>query len=183
MACCAAVAIVLAAVRAAWSRLTGRELVDGAFPPAARWSAGRAAEPPSREPLDPVHRISLGPALGATVLAYGLLIHLLAATGLAYAATSGASWFARDAVLGVVVVSLLAVRRRTTTASALVAVGAVWFALGAVDMHALGGFEFRAIPVVFDIAFHLSGWWLMVAAAGIAIVQRRQVLLPMARVA
>lgn len=183
MACCAALAIVLAAVRAAWSRLTGRELVDGAFPPAATWGANREASS-TREPLGPTPGISLGPVFGATVLAYGSLIHLLAATGLAHVQPSGnAGWLVRDAVLGAAIVGLLAVRRRTAMASALVGVGALWFALGAVDMHVLGAFEFRAVPLVLDTAFHLSGWWLMVAAAGVAIVQRRQVMLPVGSVA
>ena len=184
MACCAALAIVFAAVRAAWSRLTGRELVDGAFPPAATWGANRGVVSSVRESLDPPPGISLGPALGATVLAYGSLIHLLAATGFAHVQPSGdVGWLVRDAVLGTVIVGLLAIRRRTATASTLVGVGALWFALGAVDMHVLGGFEFRSVPLVLDAAFHLSGWWLMVAAAGVVIVQRRQLTLPVGSVA
>jgi hypothetical protein len=55
----------------------------------------------------------------------------------------------------------------------------VWFVLGVIDMHVIGGFEFRAIPPVLDLAFHLSGWWLAVAAAGVAVVQRRQRAFPM----
>jgi hypothetical protein len=184
MACCAALAIVLAAVRAAWSRLSGRELVDGAFPPAATWAANRGTAASAREQLDPPPGTLLGLALGATVLAYGALIHLLAATDFAHVQTSGtAGWFVRDAVLGVAIVGLLTVRRRIATPSALVGVGALWFALGVVDMHLLGAFEFRAVPLVLDTAFHLSGWWLMVAAAGVAIVQRRQVMLPVGSVA
>ncbi len=183
MACCAALAIVLAAVRAAWSRLTGHELVDGAFPPAATWGANHGAAASAPEQLDPPPGMSLGPAFGATVLAYGSLIHLFAATELAHVQASGnAGWLVRDAVLGVASVGLLAVRRRTATASALVCVGALWFALGAVDMHLLEAFEFRAVPLVLDAAFHLSGWWLIAAAASVAIVQRRQVMLPAGRV-
>jgi hypothetical protein len=69
------------------------------------------------------------------------------------------------------------------TAPALVGVGVVWFALGLVDMHVITGLEFSAVPLVLDVAFHLSGWWLAVAAAGVALVQRRQDIVPIGAVA
>ena len=123
--------------------------------------------------------------MAAAVLAYALLIHLLVGSGLARVEPTGvASWVVRDAVLGVVAIGLLILgRHRMATASALVVVGALWFALGVIDMHIFAGFEFRAVPLVFDVAFHLSGWWVAVAAAGVALVQRRQDLVPIGAVA
>jgi hypothetical protein len=111
-----------------------------------------------------------------TVLAYGLLIHALVAAGLA----STGGWLLRDAVLGVLAWAFLHFgQRRTSAASALVGAGALWFALGAIDMHVFGGFEFRTVPLVLDVAFHLSGWWLAIAAAGIVVVQRSTEVSPL----
>ena len=65
------------------------------------------------------------------------------------------------------------------TTTALMLTGSLWFVLGAVDMHVLGGFEFDAVPLALDAAFHLSGAWLAVAAAAVAVAQRRPSALPM----
>jgi len=122
----------------------------------------------------------IGRPLAATVLAYALLIHLLVGTGLAQVDPSGIrGWVVRDAVLAAVGIGLVVLgSHRTSTATALMDVGALWFGLGLVDMHAFAGFEFTAVPLVLDVAFHLSGWWLAIAAAGVAVVQRRQEALP-----
>ena len=125
-----------------------------------------------------------GPAIGrplaATVLAYALLIHVLVSADLAgIEPTELGGWVVRDAVLAAVAIGLLMLGRfRAATAPVLVGVGAMWFILGVIDMHVFAGFEFRAAPLVLDTAFHLSGWWLAVAAAGVALVQRRQDIVP-----
>jgi hypothetical protein len=175
MACCAALAVVLAALRTAWARILGRDPVEEAFPPAATWRSGQDAGQTVRTVTAGNTGLVIGGPLATTALAYALLTHLLVTTGLATIEPTGAAgWYARDAVLAAFAVSLLVLgRRRTATASALVSVGAVWFALGVIDMHVFGGFEFRAVPLALDAAFHLSGWWLMVAAAGVAVGQRR----------
>ena len=176
MACCAALAIVLAFMRTAWARVLGRDPVQETFPPAAIWRSGRDVRRPIREVPAPIAGTAIGRPLAATLFAYALLIHLLASAGLAHVDPSEiGGWVVRDAALGAVALGLLVLgRRRTATAVALVGVGALWFALGVVDMHVLTGFEFHAVPLVLDAAFHLSGWWLAVAAAGVAFVQRRQ---------
>jgi hypothetical protein len=176
MACCAALAVVFAVVRGAWARILGRGPVEEMFPPAATWRPGVDAVEP-RDASAAVTGTVIGGPLAATVLAYALLVHLLVSTGLAQIDSSG--WFVRDAVLTAIAVSLLVLgRRRTATASALVGVGALWFALGVTDMHVFGGFEFRAVPPALDAAFHLSGWWLIVAAAGVSVAQRRAHIVP-----
>jgi hypothetical protein len=176
MACCAALAIVLAFVRMVWARVLGRGPVEELFPPAAAWRSGSSMMRPTPS-VPAAHKgTAIGRPLMVTVLAYILLIHLLAASGLAQVDPVGSvGWIVRDAVLAVVAFGLLlAGRRRVATAPALVGVGALWFALGVLDMHLFAGFEFDAIPLVLDTAFHLSGWWLAMAAAGVAVVQRRQ---------
>ena len=176
MACCAALAIVLAIVRTGWSRVLGRDPVEETFPPAAAWRSGRDVGRRIRAVPAPIAGTLIGRPLAVTVLAYALLIHLLASAGLARVEPVGISgWVVRDAALVALAVGLLVLgRRRTATAVALVGVGALWFALGVVDMHVVTGFEFHAVPLVLDAAFHLSGWWLAVAATGVAFVQRRQ---------
>jgi hypothetical protein len=180
MACCAALAFVLAAVRTSWSRLLGRPPMEDLFPPAATWQSGRDLARPLR--ATPVTTVGtpLGRPLAATVFAYAVLIHLLVATGLARVEPAElAGWAVRDGVLAAAAIGLLELgRRRTATAPALVGVGVVWFLLGILDMHVFAGFEFRPVPLVLDLAFHLSGWWLAIAAAGIALVQRRQNVIP-----
>lgn len=180
MACCAALAIVLAVLRTAWARVLGSDPVEETFPPAAAWRSGRDVVRPIREVSAPITGTAIGRPLAATVLAYALLIHLLASAGLARVETAGiGGWLLRDAALAAAMTAVLVLgRRRTATALALVGVGALWFALGVVDMHVLSGFEFQAVPLVLDAAFHLSGWWLAVAAAGVAFVQRRQDVVP-----
>ncbi len=180
MACCAALAIVLAFVRTAWARVLGRGPAEDMFPPAATWRSSRDFGRPTREVPVAVAGSAIGRPLAATVLAYVLLIHLLVAIGLAQVDQSGiGGWVARDAALAAVALGLLVLgRRRTAVALALVGVGALWFALGVIDMHVLAGFEFRADPPVLDAAFHLSGWWLAVSAAGVAVVQRRHDTIP-----
>ena len=185
MACCAALAMVLAFVRTAWARVLGRGPVEDMFPPAGTWRSSRDFARPTREVPIAVAGSAIGRSLAATVVAYLLLIHLLVAMGLGQVAQSGiGGWVARDAALAAVALGLLAVgRRRTAVASGLVGVGALWFALGVIDMHVFYGFEFRAVPLALDVAFHLSGWWLAVAAAGVALVQRRQDVVPIGAVA
>jgi hypothetical protein len=179
MACCAALAVVFAAMRAAWARILGRGPVEEMFPPAATWRPGAGAVEP-RDASAAVAGTVIGGPLAATVLAYAVLVHLLVSTGLAQIDPSGtAGWIVRDAVLAAVAAGLLVFgRRRTAMASAWVGVGALWFGLGVTDMHVLGGFEFRTVPLVVDAAFHLSGWWLLVAAAGVAVAQRRADIVP-----
>ena len=185
MACCAALAIILAFVRTAWARVLGRDPVEEAFPPAATWRSGRDFGRPGPEVAAPIAGTAIGRSLATTVLAYALLIHLLASAGLAQVHSSEiGGWVVRDSALAAVAVGFLVLgRRRTVTAPTLVGVGALWFALGVVDMHVLTGFEFHAVPFVLDAAFHLSGWWLAVAAAGVAVVQRRQDVTPIGAVA
>ena len=185
MACCAALAIILAFVRTAWGWVLGRGPVEETFPPAAIWRSGRDPKAPIREASAAVDAMPIGRPLAATMLAYGLLIHLLALTGMAQVQPAGiGGWVIRDAVVAAVLLSLLVLgRRRTATATALVGVGALWFALGVIDMHVFDGFEFHAVPLVLDAVFHLSGWWLAVAAAGVAVVQRRQDVTPIGAVA
>ena len=185
MACCAALAIVLAFVRTIWARVLGRGPVEETFPPAAMWRSGRDVGRPMLEVSASIAGTATGRPLAATVLAYGLLIHVLASAGLARVEPAGiGSWVVRDGALVAVAIGLLILcRRRTATAPALACVGALWFALGVVDMHVLTGFEFHAVPLVLDAAFHLSGWWLAVAAAGVAFVQRRQDVVPIGAVA
>ena len=180
MACCAALAIVLALVRTAWARILGRQPGEEVFPPAATWRSGRAVGRPRIEADPTAVGTAIGRPLAATVLAYALFIHLLAATDLAQVDPSGyVGWVVRDAVLAALAIGLLILgRHRMATASALVAVGALWFALGVVDMHVLAAFEFSAVPLALDAAFHLSGWWLAVAAAGVAVEQRRHEAVP-----
>ncbi|HUP99817.1 MAG TPA: hypothetical protein VM093_05095 [Aeromicrobium sp.] len=147
------------------------------FPLAATWRPGADAVEPVRDASAAVVGTVIGGPLAATVLAYALLVHLLVSTGLAQIDPSG--WIERDALLAAVAVGLLVFgRRRTATASALVGVGALWFALGVTDMHVFGGFEFRAVPLALDAAFHLSGWWLLIAAAGVSVAQRRADIVP-----
>ena len=183
MACCAALAVILAAVRTVWARMLGRGPVDEVFPPAATWRSGHGIGEPARVARATVDGIVIGRALAATVMVYALLTYLLVFTGLAEFNQDGiAGWFVRDAVLAAVALGLLFLgRRRTATTSALVGVGALWFALGVIDMHVFGAFEFHSVPLVLDAAFHLSGWWLMVAAAGVAVVQRRTQLVVIGR--
>lgn len=180
MACCAALAIVLAFVRAMWARVLGREPMQELFPPAASWSSGSSIARPTPSASEARRGTAIGRLLGATVLAYVLLIHVLAASGLAQVNQPGSvGWIGRDAVLAVVAVGLLLLgRRRVATAPALVAVGALWFALGVIDMHLFAGFEFASIPLALDAAFHLSGWWLAISAGGVALVQRREETFP-----
>jgi hypothetical protein len=123
--------------------------------------------------------------LVATVLVYVLLTHVLAASGLAEVHPTGiVGWIVRDTVLAAVAVGLLLLgRRRVATAPALVGVGALWFALGVVDMHLFAAFEFDSIPLALDAAFHLSGWWLAIPAAGVAVMQRRAETLPIGAIA
>jgi hypothetical protein len=176
MACCAALAIVLAGLRSAWALLTGGGPVEDGFPPPASWGVGRDAPATIRPEARARAGMTLGPILGTTVLGYGALVHVLAATGLARVEPS---WLVRDAVLGVTMIALLAVRRAVPTTTALMLAGGLWFVLGAVDMHVLGRFEFDAVPLALDAAFHLSGAWLAVAAAAVAVAQRRPSALPM----
>jgi hypothetical protein len=185
MACCAALAIVLAVMRTGWAWILGRGAVEETFPPAAAWRSGREVGSPIREVSAPFAGTAIGRPLAATVLAYALLIHLLASAGLAQVDPPDiGGWVVRDAALVALALALLVLgRRRTATALALVGVGALWFGLGVVDMHVLSGFEFHAVPLVLDAAFHLSGWWLAVAAAGVALVQRRQDVVPIGAVA
>ena len=185
MACCAALTIVLAFVRTAWARVLGRGPVEDMFPPAGTWRSSRDFARPTREVPVAVAGSAIGRPLAVTVLAYLLLTHLLVAMDLAQVGQSGiGGWVARDAALAAVALGLLVVgRRRTAVASGLVGVGALWFALGVIDMHVFDGFEFRAVPLALDAAFHLSGWWLAVAAAGVALVQRRQDVVPIGAVA
>jgi len=180
MACCAALAIVLAAMRTGRAWILGRGPVEETFPPAAAWRSGRDLGRPIHDVSAPIAGTAIGRPLAATVLAYALLIHLLASAGLAEVdPPENGGWVVRDAALVAVALGLLVLgRRRTATAPALVGVGALWFALGVVDMHVLTGFEFHAVPLVLDAAFHLSGWWLAVASAGVALVQRRQDVVP-----
>jgi hypothetical protein len=175
MACCAALAIVLAFVRTVWARVLGRGPVDELFPPAATWRSGISIVRPIPSESAASGGTAISRPLAATVLAYALLIHLLAASGLAQVNPSGiVGWIVRDAVLAVVAVGLLLLgRRRVAAAPALVGAGALWFALGVIDMHLFAGFEFDSIPLALDAAFHLSGWWLAISAASVAIVQRR----------
>jgi len=176
MACCAALAIVLAFLRTVWSRMLGRAPAEDIFPPAATWRSSRDLGRPTRQVPVAVIGPAIGRPLAATVLAYALLVHLFVAMDMAQVDQSGISgWVARDVVLAAVAIGLLLLgRHRMAVAPALVGVGAVWFALGVIDMHVFTGFEVRAVPLVLDVAFHLSGWWLAVAAAGVALVQRRQ---------
>ena len=176
MACCAALAIVFAAVRTAWGWLLGRAPAVDAFPPGAQWGTTARPEPTLSLAAGTQPGVQIGRPLAATVIVYGLLLHVLASSGLAdVQAVAGVGWLPRDAGLAVVAVGVLALGRRfMSPASALVGVGALWFSLGVVDMHLLGGFEFQAAPVALDAAFHLSGWWLMVAAGAVAALQRRQ---------
>jgi hypothetical protein len=180
MACCAALAFVLAFVRTAWGRLLGRAPVEDLFPPAATWrSGGELGRPSSAIPALGAAR-AIGRPLAATVLAYAVLVHLLAAAGLARVEPTGlAGWVVRDSILAAAALGLVVLgRRRTAPAPALVGVGALWFLLGILDMHVLAGFEFRTVPLVLDAAFHLSGWWLAIAATAIVLVQRRQNVIP-----
>lgn len=176
MACCVALAIVLACIRTAKARVLGREPVEDLFPPAAAWSSERDALRPQREVRPAAVGAAIGRHLAATVLAYALLIHLLAATHLAHVASDGfGGWVVRDAVFVAVAFALLILgRRRTATGSALAGAGVLWFALGVIDMHVFAEFKFSSVPLVLDAAFHLSGWWLAVVAAGVTVVQRRQ---------
>lgn len=180
MACCAALAIVLAFVRTVWARALGREPVEELFPPAASWSSGSSIARPTPSASEARTGTAIGHPLVATVLAYILLIHVLTASGLVQVNPSGIlGWIVRDAVLAVVAVGLLLRgRRRVATAPALVAVGALWFALGVIDMHLFAGFEFASVPLALDAAFHLSGWWLAIAAAGVAVAQRHEETFP-----
>ena len=180
MACCAALAIVVAGLRTIWARMLGRDPVEETFPPAAAWRSGRDVVRPNREVCAPVVGTAIGRPLAATVFAYALLIHLLASAGLARIETAGiGGWFVRDAALAAVMAAVLVLgRRRTATALALVGVGALWFALGVIDMHIFAGFEFQAGLLALDAGFHLSGWWLAMAAAGAAVAQRRQGIVP-----
>lgn len=180
MACCVALAIVLASLRTVGARVLGREPVEELFPPAATWRSGRDVVRAPREVRPAAVGTAIGRPLAATVLVYALLIHVLAGTNLAEVAVAGiGGWVARDAVLVAAAFAVLILgRRRTDTAPALVGVGALWFVLGLLDMHALAAFEFNAVPLVLDVAFHLSGWWLAIAAAAVAVVQRRQDALP-----
>lgn len=185
MACCAALALVLAFVRTAWARVLGRDPAEDKFPPAASWRSGRAIVRPIREEPAAVAGPVIGRALAATVLAYLLLTHLLVALDLARIALPGiGGWAARDAAFAAVATGFLVLgRHRAATAPALVGVGALWFALGVIDMHVFAGFEFGAGALALDAAFHLSGWWLAVAATGVAVVQRRQDNIPIGVVA
>jgi hypothetical protein len=177
MACCAAIAFVFAVVRTAWSRILGRGPVAEEFPPGATWRAATVVAPAAAPKA--VVRASLGGTLAVTVLAYGLLVHLLVAAGLAELGSVG-GWLLRDAVLGCVALILMLVGRgRAPTASVLVAAGLLWFAVGVADMHAFSAFEFRTVPLALDLAFHLSGWWLAIAAAAIVVVQRRTDTFPL----
>ena len=181
MACCVAIACVFAAVRAAWAWILGRNPVGEVFPPAATWRSGRAAGMPARDTSSStsglVAEIPVGHPLAAAVVVYALLVHLLVATG---AARNVDSWLTRDAVLlGLATVLIGVARRPMSMPSALVCVGALWFALGMVDMHVLSGVEIPSLIV--DAAFHLSGWWLAVAAAGVLVVERRAESVPVGR--
>ncbi len=181
MACCAAIAFVFAVVRTVWSRILGRDPVEAGFPPGATWRAGAAASPVTQ--FGAVVGTSLGGPLAATVLAYALLVHVLVAVGVAELA-SASGWLGRDAVLGGVALALLSAgRRRMPTASMLVSAGLLWFGLGVIDMHVFSAFEFRTVPLALDLAFHLSGWWLAIAAAGIVVVQRRTDPFPLGDIA
>ena len=183
MACCVAIACVVAAVRAAWAWILGRDPVEEVFPPAATWRSGRVAGMPapntSFPTSGPIAETPIGRPLAATVVVYALLIHLLVATGAARIDESmPGGWLARDAVLlGLAVVLMGVASRPMSMPSALVCVGAFWFVLGMVDMHVASGVEIPSLIV--DAAFHLSGWWLAVAAAGVLIVERRAETTPL----
>ncbi|HJR90247.1 MAG TPA: hypothetical protein VJ782_08850 [Aeromicrobium sp.] len=178
-----AIACVVAAVRAAWAWILGRDPAEEVFPPAATWRSGRVAGMPapntSFPTSGPIAETPIGRPLAATVVVYALLIHLLVATGAARIDESmPGGWLARDAVLlGLAVVLMGVASRPMSMPSALVCVGAFWFVLGMVDMHVASGVEIPSLIV--DAAFHLSGWWLAVAAAGVLIVERRAETTPL----
>ncbi|KRB80412.1 hypothetical protein ASE01_02765 [Nocardioides sp. Root190] len=182
MACCAALAVVLGALRAVWFRLfPGRRPPEPGFAPPARRSAdglplsppaATASAPPPRQQPTRRPRLVGSLLLGVTfgVAAYAVAISLARATPLVR--TLEGAWLARDIAL-VVLAALaltgsLALRTSTSPTSrpaVLVGAGAAWTELGLVDMHLLGLFEFRVAALPLDLLLHGGGLVLLLAAA------------------
>jgi hypothetical protein len=183
MACCAALAVVLGALRAVWFRLfPGRRPPEPGFAPPARRSAdglpspappaAATPAPPRRQQPAKRPRLAGSLLLGVTfgVAGYAVAISLACATPLVR--TLEGAWVARDVALVVLaalaLTCFLALRTSADTTSrpaVLVGAGAAWTELGLVDMHLLGLFEFRVAAVPLDLVLHGGGLVLLLLAA------------------
>lgn len=169
MACCAAIALAIGVVRAAWFRVVpGARPHPVGFAPPARRSVGA-------EPV-PAHRTAPATRSGSAAVA-GLLAGVAAGT-LGYAVAVAAllttpaartldgPWSLRATGLtllaGAATIGALRARHRGVDRTwVLAGAAATWTELGLVDMHVLGLFEFRIAPVILDVLLHGSGLLLL----------------------
>lgn len=172
MACCAALALVLGVLRAAWFRvLPGRPPEPGFAPPARRSADGLAPTAPSTVAVSRPTRpgiagsLALGTAWGTA--AYAVVVATLVATPLVR--TLDGPWPARDAALVALAASALAAGLslgRGCRPATLVGAGMAWTELGLLDMHLLGLFDFRLAALPLDLLLHGSGLFVVLIAAG-----------------
>lgn len=168
MACCAAIALVIGVVRAAWFRVVpGARPAEVGFAPPAHRTVGAAPAADASSVVPPRGR-GVAPGLPAGVAAGTLVYAVAVATLLAtpLTRTLDGPWSLRAAGLALLAgaASAGALRsrsRRVDPAWALAGAAAAWTELGLLDMHVLGLFEFRTAPLLLDVLLHGSGLLLL----------------------
>lgn len=191
MACCVIAVFVIGVVRGCWFRLPGVPApAEVGFAPVARRAApGAAPSAPGPAPVR-TQTPALSPfSVGLVFLAFGTAtyaaaIQALVLDGWVEPQAGAVPWWARTAVLGITVLSCVAMAaagpesRRAGTPKAVRAamlwgIGAAWWMWAIVDMHVFGLVEVGGGTLVADVLFHGPGAVMLVAAVAVTIRRNR----------